>query len=184
MHHCQYNQPSVKGWADFSTHAKSTSAQVWTPRRTGRRQVAQVEGLARRVHAVEDRKRPRANPDDDRDGARPRAKHEEVVEMNRRQRANHIRNLRARSEATETGLQRDVHNTARGSLDRTSSSGVYMNSLVTNEHYDRIVNTVLNELDLAERKNLTEESIRFGLNPGYALDLTPMDLSSELVQTK
>ena len=42
----------------------------------------QCERLARRVQALEDRKRPRPNPDDERDAVRPRAMQEDDVDKN------------------------------------------------------------------------------------------------------
>ena len=59
-----------------------------------------------------------------------------------------------------------------------------MNSSVTNEHCEQIDQSVLEELGFTNRTNLVGGFDMVWLNRGYLLDVTTMNLSSGLVQSK
>ena len=126
-----------------------------------------MKGFARRVQTVEDRRRPRANT--------------RMSEMQS--------DLEPCSICKWKG--HDVHASAQGVkriveavLQRVSVRSMDMNSIVTNEQCRQIIQSVLKELGFDDRNYFVEDSTRYGLNQGYVLELTTMNLSGDLVQSK
>ena len=59
-----------------------------------------------------------------------------------------------------------------------------MHSIVTNEQCDQRIQSVLTELGFTSRNYLVWDSSWYGLNQGSVLDVTTMNLSDDLVQSK
>ena len=59
-----------------------------------------------------------------------------------------------------------------------------MNSIVTDEQCEQIIQSVLKELGFTVRKNLVQHSTWYERNQASVIDVTTMNLSDELVQSK
>ena len=159
------------------------------------------ERLVRRVQAAEDRKRPRANPVDERDAVRPRATQEDDVQNNQYSAKTSgdgnrgqlgSGGMQVEGQATqapapgvkrlaEVVVQRDCDTRDRSSNEPIPDSGMDMNSIVTNEQCEQIIQSVLKELGFTVRKNLVENSTWYELNQASVIDVTTMNLSDEPV---
>ena len=56
-----------------------------------------------------------------------------------------------------------------------------MISIVANEQCQQRIQAVLNELGFTDRRNFVEDATRYGLNQGFVLDVTTMNLSEMMV---
>ena len=163
-----------------------------------------MERRARRVRAAEDRQRPRANTEDERDAVRPRAMQQDDVENNQPKcRAMRCRNrdlscsgdmqvedhaveasVQGVKETREAVWQRDSDTRARSLNDPMPDSGMDMNSIVMNEQCEQRIQSFPTELVFIERNYFVEDSTWYGLNQGCVLGLTTMNLGDDLLQSK
>ena len=84
----------------------------------------------------------------------------------------------------EIVVQRDSDTRDRSSNGPIPDSGMDMNSIVTNEQCEQIIQSVVKALGFTDRKNLVEHSTWYGLIQASLIDVTTMHLSDELVQSK
>ena len=63
-------------------------------------------------------------------------------------------------------------------------SGTDVNGIVKKKRCERGIEPVLKELGSTDRENLVQDSSCYGLNQGYVIDVTKMNLSDYLVPSK